>query len=521
MTVRAPLRPAEEREMGEERGEHFDVLIVGAGLSGIGAAHELMAAFPGKSIVILEARDVIGGTWDLFRYPGIRSDSDMYTLGYRFRPWTGDKSIADGPSILQYIRDTAREAGIERIIRFRHRVVRADWSTDDRRWTVQATRDGQPVRFTASFVYNCSGYYKYEAGYTPDFPGMARFAGKIVHPQHWPEDLDYAGKRVVVIGSGATAVTLVPAMCDRAAHVTMLQRSPTYVISVPEKDPIARAIRKVLPEASAYAITRWKNVFLSLGLYQLCQRRPELVKKLLRKALEAQLPKGYDIETHFKPKYGPWDQRLCAVPDGDLFKALSAGKASIVTDTIDTFTEKGLRLTSGRELEADIIVTATGFTLQMMGGAKLFVDGREVRLTDKVAYKGMMLSDVPNSAFTIGYTNSSWTLKADLVAEYVVRLLKHMDAGGFDMCVAKGPDASVERRPLIDFGAGYVQRSIDQLPRQGTAWPWRLRMNYPVDVVTLKGSAVDDGVMEFSTASAQRVKAKRGKRWGVLRALAG
>ncbi len=489
--------------------EHVDVLIVGAGLSGIGAAHELQAKCPSKRLVLLEARDCIGGTWDLFRYPGIRSDSDMYTLGYRFRPWKSDRSLADGPAILEYVRETAREAGIDAKIRFHHKVVRASWSSDARRWTVDAVRvdTGEAVQFTASFVYNCSGYYRYEAGFTPDFPGMKRFTGTLLHPQHWPEQLDYRGKRVVVIGSGATAVTLVPSMADEAAHVTMLQRSPTYIISVPGEDPIAKVLRRALPDDVAYTITRWKNVALNAGLYELSQRRPGLVRKLLRAAAERQLPKGYDFDVHFKPRYDPWDQRLCAVPDGDLFKAIRGGKVSIVTDTIETFTETGLKLTSGQTLEADIIVTATGFTLQMMGGAELFVDGERVELAERLTYKGMMLSDVPNSAFTIGYTNSSWTLKADLVAEYVCRLLNHMDEHGQDMCVARNRDRSMKRAPLLDFGAGYVKRSLEGLPKQGSKWPWKLGMNYLVDVLRLRRGEVDDGVMEFTPARRVRERA--------------
>ncbi|MCA9574181.1 MAG: NAD(P)/FAD-dependent oxidoreductase [Polyangiales bacterium] len=492
--------------------QHVDVLIVGAGLSGIGAAHELQERCPSKSLLLLEARDVIGGTWDLFRYPGVRSDSDMYTLGYRFRPWTGAKSLADGPSILQYIRDTAAEAGIDKKIRFHHKVVRAEWSSDEGRWTVDAERTdtGEAVRFTAGFVYNCSGYYRYEAGYTPDFPGIDRFAGQVIHPQHWPESLDYSGKRVLVIGSGATAVTLVPSMADDAAHVTMLQRSPTYVVTVPGQDPIATTIRRYLPEEVAYRVTRWKNVLLSAYIFQYSQRRPQQMRAFIRKMLKRQLPADFDVDTHFNPRYNPWDQRLCAVPDGDLFKSISAGKVSVVTDTIETFTEHGVRLSSGRELTADIVVTATGFTLQMMGGAQLVVDGEPVRLSERMTYKGMMLSDVPNSAFTIGYTNSSWTLKADLVAEYVCRVLNHMDEHGYDVCVAHNDDPSVKQAPLLDFGAGYVQRSVEELPTQGSRWPWKLGMNYLVDAVTLRHGSVDDGVMTFSrTPTTTRSAARR------------
>jgi cation diffusion facilitator CzcD-associated flavoprotein CzcO len=478
--------------------EHVDVLIIGAGLSGIGAAHHVQSAFPGRTYTILEAREAIGGTWDLFRYPGVRSDSDMHTLGYRFRPWTQAKAIADGPSILRYVRDTAAEAGIDRHIRFGHRVVRAEWFSEDAHWTVEAVHDGERVRFTCGFLYACSGYYRYDAGHTPDFPGIERFGGTVIHPQHWPESLDYAGKKVVVIGSGATAVTLVPAMAQQAAHVTMLQRSPTYIMSLPAEDAIANTLRRGLGARRAYAIVRWKNVAITTLLYRLSRRRPRVVKSLIRKAAIRQLPPGYDVDTHFKPRYQPWDQRLCLVPDGDLFKAIRQGRASVVTDRIKKFTETGLRLESGAELEADIVVTATGLRLLALGGARLAVDGRDVTLPDTMAYKGMMLSGVPNFAFTIGYTNASWTLKADLVSEYVVRLLRYLDAHGYDQCVPANDDPTVTERPLLDFQAGYVLRAIDDFPKAGSRAPWRLGMSYAHDLLKLRYGSIDDGAMRFS-----------------------
>ena len=481
-------------------GEHVDVLIIGAGLSGIGAAHHIQAKFPGRSYLILEARDAIGGTWDLFRYPGIRSDSDMHTLGYRFRPWTQQKAIADGPAILGYVRATAAEAGIDRHIRFGHRVTGASWSSAEALWAVDAvTRDGAPARFTCSFLYCCTGYYRYDRGYSPAFAGAERFGGQIVHPQHWPEDLDYAGKRVVVIGSGATAVTLVPALAGQAGHVTMLQRSPTYILSVPARDPIANGLRKLLGDRASYPLARWKNVLLAAAVYRLSRRRPKLVRKLIRAGVRRQLPAGYDIGTHFTPRYQPWDQRLCLVPDGDLFKAISAGHASVVTGQIETFTETGIALTSGEHLDADIIVTATGLNLLLFGGMTLSVDGRPVVAPQALAYKGMMLSGVPNFAFTVGYTNASWTLKADLVSEYVCRLLAHMDARGARQCMPVNDDPAIARRPLLDMTSGYIQRSLDQLPKNGSRPPWRLGMNYAHDLITLRYGRIDDGAMRFSS----------------------
>ncbi|HEX5752343.1 MAG TPA: NAD(P)/FAD-dependent oxidoreductase [Archangium sp.] len=479
--------------------EHYDVLIVGAGLSGIGAAYHVQAHCPGRTYVLLEGREAIGGTWDLFRYPGIRSDSDMHTLGYSFRPWTEAKAIADGPSILRYVRETASEYGIDRHIRFRHHVKRASWSSELARWTVEAERgpEKELVRFTCNFLLMCSGYYNYAEGHRPEFPGEARFQGTLVHPQFWPETLDYANKRVVVIGSGATAVTLVPEMARKAAHVTMLQRSPTYVVSRPAEDRIANGLRRVLPSKLAYGITRWKNVLLSMLFYKLARKMPERVKKLIVGLVREQLGPGYDV--HFTPSYKPWDQRMCMVPDADLFDAIKQGRASVVTEHIETFTEKGLQLASGQELEADIIVTATGLKLQLLSDIEFSVDGERCNLSKSLSYKGMMFSDVPNLAFTFGYTNASWTLKADLTSEYVCRLLNHMARHGMTTCMPRR-DPSVEEIPLLDFSSGYVLRALDVMPKQGSKKPWRLYQNYALDLVMLRFGKVDDGTMVFSRA---------------------
>jgi cation diffusion facilitator CzcD-associated flavoprotein CzcO len=481
--------------------EHVDVLIVGAGLSGVGAACHLTRDCPGKTYAIHEARDSIGGTWDLFRYPGIRSDSDMYTLGYSFRPWPHAKAIADGPAILEYVRDTAAMYGVDDRIRFGHRVVRADWSSADARWTIESERadTGETVRTTASFLFACSGYFDYEGGYTPEFPGVERFGGRIVHPQAWTDDVDYAGRRVVVIGSGATAVTLVPAMAGTAEHVTMLQRSPSYVVSLPAEDPIARLVRRALPLETAHRVLRWKNVLLQMLSFQLSRRRPELMKRMIRKGVARALPQGYDVDTHFNPSYNPWDQRMCLVPDGDLFEAIGSGRASVVTDTIETFTETGIRLGSGAELEADVVVTATGLNLVPLAGLTLSVDGREVSLPDTMGYKGMMIGGVPNLAFAIGYTNASWTLKCDLTCEFVCRVLKHMDSNGHRQVMPVNTDPSVTPEPFIDFSSGYVQRAIDRFPKQGSRAPWRLHQNYPRDVLALRRGQLEDGALVFSS----------------------
>jgi cation diffusion facilitator CzcD-associated flavoprotein CzcO len=490
----------------EMPNDHVDVLIVGAGLSGIGAAHHLQERCPGKSFAILEAREEIGGTWDLFRYPGIRSDSDMHTLGYRFRPWTEAKSIADGPSILRYIRDTAREGGIDRHIRFNHRAVSAAWSSEEGQWTVAAERSdtGETVTLTCGFLFANSGYYRYDEGFTPEFPGIESFGGEVIHPQHWPEDLDYAGKRVVVIGSGATAMTLVPAMAKDAAKVTMLQRSPTYVISMPGEDGIANRLRKVLPDRVVYPIVRWKNVIGQGIFYRLSRKRPELVKKLLRRGTIKALPPGYDVDKHFKPKYNPWDQRVCLVPDADLFRVLRDGSAEIATDRIKTFTAGGIELESGAQLDADVVVTATGLNLLFLGGMKVTIDGAEPDLPRALTYKGMMLSDFPNFAYTLGYTNASWTLKADLTSEYICRLLNHMDATGSRIATPTVNDPSITEEPLLDFNSGYVLRALDHLPKQGSKEPWKLRQNYPVDLRMLRHGAIDDGTMRFSNPAPRR-----------------
>jgi monooxygenase len=479
--------------------EHVDVLIVGAGLSGIGAACHLLRECPTKSFAIVEAREAIGGTWDLFRYPGVRSDSDMFTLGYSFKPWEQPKAIADGPAIREYIIETAREHGLLERVRFGHRVVRADWSSSSALWTVQIARAGGPrLEMTCRFLFGCTGYYRYDQGYAPRFAGSERFAGRIVHPQHWPADLDYAGKRVIVIGSGATAVTLVPAMAERAAHVTMLQRSPTYIVSLPSRDGAADLARRILPRRSAYALVRWKNVLRTQAFFELSRRAPRLVRSLIRRGVERHLPAGYDVDTHFNPRYNPWDQRVCLVPDNDLFDALANGSASVVTDDIVRFAEHGIELASGQVLEADVIVTATGLNLQVLGGMSLRVDGHEVALSETVGYKGMMLSGVPNLALTLGYTNASWTLKCDLIGEYVCRLLNHMDRHGYVEVRPRRPGASVSTEPFLDLKSGYVLRSVDELPKQGSRTPWRLNQNYPLDVRLLRHGRLDDEGVEFS-----------------------
>ena len=479
-----------------------DVLIIGAGLSGIGAAVHLTTRCPGTSFAILETRDALGGTWDLFRYPGIRSDSDMYTLGYAFKPWTNARAIADGPSILAYIRETADEHGITPHIVFRQQVVHARWSSAEARWTVETVDPTTGTRSarTCSFLFMCAGYYAYDAGYTPPLPGLERFGGRVVHPQHWTDDIDHAGKRVVVIGSGATAVTLVPALAERAAHVTMLQRSPTYVVSRPARDRIADWLRAHLPAQAAYDVTRWKNVLLGQAFYAYCRRFPAHAKKVIVAGVAKALGDAVPAAPHFTPAYDPWDQRLCMVPDDDLFEALRSGRASVVTDHIDTFTETGIRLRSGAELPADLVVTATGLRVQLMGGATLEVDGRPYVIADHLTYMGLMLEDLPNFAFAIGYTNASWTLKCDLASAYVCRLLRYMDEHGHRSVAAHATDPTGARTPLLDFSSGYVQRAIAAMPRQGDHAPWKLYQNYLLDLLLFRHGRLDGGELRFDRA---------------------
>ena len=483
--------------------EHVDVLIVGAGISGVGAACRLQQRCPDKTYAILEARGAIGGTWDLFRFPGIRSDSDMFTLCYPFRPWSGAQAIVDGSSILDYIRQTAREHGIEQRIRFHHRVVAAKWSSADARWTVDVERHdtGETVRLSCGFLFTCTGYYRYDQGYTPEFQGLERFGGEIVHPQFWTADVDHRGKRVIVIGSGATAVTLVPALAQGADHVTMLQRSPSYVISLPAVDPIAGLLGRALPTRLAYPIVRWKNVLLALAIYGLCRHRPVAMRRLIRWLLERRLPPGYDIDTHFNPRYEPWDQRMCIVPDGDLFDAIGAGRVSVVTDRIETFTETGLALASGSELEADLIVTATGLKMVPLGGIGLNVDGSDVELPETLVYRGMLLSGVPNMAFAFGYTNQSWTLGADLTSEHVCALITHMDRRGYSHCTPRHPDSAISGVPFADLTSGYIARAIDEFPRQGSKDPWRRQQNYLRNRMSMRRAPIADAALEFARAA--------------------
>ena len=479
--------------------DFVDVLIVGAGLSGIGSARHLQQACPERSFALLESRDALGGTWDLFRYPGIRSDSDMYTLGYSFKPWLERKSLADGPAILRYLQEAASETGVDRHIRYRHTVCSASWSSATARWTVVALRTdtGERVEISCQFLLMCSGYYDYEQGYTPDFAGTADFRGRIVHAQHWPQDMDYRGKRVVVIGSGATAVTLVPELARDTAHTIMLQRSPTYIASVPEEDSTAAWLQRFLPGSWVYRITRWKRVLFQIYVYSLSRRRPALVRKFLLDQVREALGKDYDIKTHFTPSYNPWDQRLCAVPEGDMFTAIRERRAEVVTDQVERFTERGIRLQSGRELAADIIVLATGLNLKFMGGAQLSVDGRAVDPSQLYVYRGMMFGNVPNLAQVFGYTNASWTLKSDLTGDFICRLLNYMRKTGTSVAMPRLQEGTVEEEPMLNLNSGYVLRSVGQFPKQGVRLPWRLYQNYILDFLQLRLRPLRDKVLEF------------------------
>lgn len=488
----------------EPTPEHVTVLIMGAGLSGIAAAHHVKTSCPWATFAVLEAREAIGGTWDLFRYPGVRSDSDMFTLGYSFRPWSQEQSIAEGGDILRYIRETATAEGLDPHIRFRHRVVRAEWSTEDGRWTVTVVRtdpttgEDEAVHMTCGWLFSCAGYYRYDHGYLPDFPDLDRYEGTLVHPQHWPEDLDVAGRDVVVIGSGATAVTLVPALARTADHVTMLQRSPTYIASVPGTNPLTGRLRRLLPPRAAATALRWMMALGTQALYRVSKARPQVVKRGIRQGLERELPPGYDIDTHFTPRYDPWDQRLCVVPDGDLFTAIREGRADVVTGRIERFTPTGVALESGEKLDADVVVTATGLELLFLGGVEVVVDGEEVRPADRLTWKGMLLEGVPNLSIAIGYTNASWTLKAELTCLVTCRLLNRLAASGLRQCTPVAEGTTTTGEPLLGLSAGYITRAADRMPRQGERAPWRINQSYLRDYRELKLAPLDEDALRFS-----------------------
>ena len=487
--------------------EILDVLIVGAGISGIGAARHLQKKCPDKTWRIVEARERLGGTWDLFRYPGIRSDSDMNTLGYAFKPWTANKAIADGSTILRYLAEAANETGVAQNILYQHAVRSAHWSSEHAYWTVEVSFQDAPtlVQFKARFLYLCCGYYSYKQGHQPTFKGQEEFKGQLIYPQFWPQDLSYQDKRVVVIGSGATAITLVPELAKTAAHVTMLQRSPTYVISLAERDALSLWLARFLPQTVAYAVTRWKNVLLGSIFFQLSRRKPEMIKSLITWMATKQLGAKVDVKKHFTPSYKPWDQRMCVIPNGDLFKTLRKGKASVVTETIECFTHKGLQLTNGEELSADSVVCATGLTLNFLGDMVFTVDQKPVDFSKAIIYQGMMLSDLPNAIVAIGYTNLSWTLKADLTSQYACRLIKYMDRHGYTTAMAKG-DPQVKPQNFMPFNSGYVQRASEYLPKQGDRKPWQVAPYYWLDIAVLRWGRLDDGVMTFSKSTAFHTK---------------
>lgn len=483
-----------------------DVLIIGAGISGVGAAYHLQKHCSNKSYAIIEARSSVGGTWDLFRYPGIRSDSDMFTFGFHFKPWRSPKAISPGTDIKDYISEAVTENGIDKHILFEHKVVSANWDSTHAKWhtDILNLQTGEHCRYISHFFFSCAGYYNYDKGYTPDFKGVDNFKGEVIHPQHWPQDLDYAGKKVVVIGSGATAITLVPAMAKTAGHITMLQRSPSYVASIPEQDVFANVMRRYLPTKLAYRLTRWKKILLSMFMFNLARQRPEWVKKAIRDGIIDVLGDDYPVDKHFKPRYQPWDQRVCVVPDGDLFNAIKNGSASVVTDHIDSFTATGVKLQSGEELVADIIVTATGLQLEVMGSYQLSVDNKPFHTGDSYCYKGMMLSGLPNFAFSMGYTNASWTLKSDLVGQYVCRLINHMDKHQYQCCLPVLPNEDIEAKPLINFTSGYIVRALSKMPKQGRDKPWKVNQNYILDWLSLHYSSVVDEYIVFSSITAKR-----------------
>ncbi|MCH9815520.1 MAG: NAD(P)/FAD-dependent oxidoreductase [Actinomycetia bacterium] len=473
-----------------QKPRDVDILIVGAGLSGIGAAYRFQTECPTKTYEILEGRDAIGGTWDLFRYPGIRSDSDMYTLGYPFRPWREAKAIADGDDILAYVRSTAAEYGIDRRIQYQHQVTAANWSTQESRWHVAVQTPQGQVEYVCQFLYLCCGYYDYRAGHDAGIPGLADFQGEVVHPQFWPDELDYQDKDVVVIGSGATAVTLVPALAPNAKHVTMLQRSPTYIVNRPSKDSISDFLRDKLPERRAHGLARWKNILTTTAFYRFCRRFPDQARKLLLAGVRQELPDGYDVEKNFNPTYQPWDERLCLVPDGDLFQSLTSGKADVVTDHIERVTGTGIQLRSGASLPADIVITATGLKIRVGGGIEVSVDGQLLDIGDVLVYRGVMLSGVPNLGWCVGYTNASWTLRTDISTRFFCRLINRMDVAGYAQATPT-PPADVDPQPLIDLTSGYLQRAKDELPKQGSRAPWYLRQDYVLDSASLKFAKLD------------------------------